>query len=93
MRIFTSGLKIQGIQQIIGSSEGRKPGDPAQHEDELFESKPEPLPNNFFVYKDEHMGKAHGIPEADDIPDLEMYINHIVLLPQNGEHMLAARVI
>lgn len=33
------------------------------------------------------------IPEADDIPDYDAYLDMEVLSPQNGEHMMAARVI
>ena len=33
------------------------------------------------------------IPEADEITDYDLYLNSEVLLPQDGEHMQAARVI
>ena len=36
---------------------------------------------------------ASDIPEVDDIDDYERYSNAEVLLPQNGEHMRAARVV
>ena len=44
-------------------------------------------------YEDEKSGKAHALPEADEIPDLDQFINAEVLLPQDGEHMRAAQVI
>ena len=33
------------------------------------------------------------MPEVDDIPDLDLYLNAEVLLPQNDEHIRAAKVI
>ena len=33
------------------------------------------------------------MPEADDFADYDLYIGSEVLLPQNGEHMRAARVV
>ena len=45
------------------------------------------------TYCDNDSGEAHEMPEADDFNDLETYINNEVLLPQNGEHLKAARVI
>ena len=45
------------------------------------------------TYCDNDSGEAHEMPEADDFNDLETYINSEVLLPQNGEHLKAARVI
>ena len=33
------------------------------------------------------------LPDVDDIPDYDLYIDAEVMLPQNGEHMQAARVI
>ena len=65
----------------------RKPRDPDQYKDELFESEPGSVPNNFAVHEDKQNGKSREIPEADDILNLEMYINDEVLLPYNGEHM------
>ena len=44
-------------------------------------------------YEDESTGKAHEIPDADDIPDFDLYLNAEVLLPQNGESMKTARVV
>ena len=44
-------------------------------------------------YSDSVNGKAHTLPEADTISDLDLYINAEVLLPKDGEHMQAARVI
>ena len=34
-----------------------------------------------------------SMPEADDFPDFDKYINSEVLLPRDGEHMKAARVV
>ena len=38
-------------------------------------------------YSDSANGKAHTLPEADAISDLDLYINAEVLLPKDGEHM------
>jgi hypothetical protein len=35
----------------------------------------------------------HSMPEADTFLDYDQYINNEVLLPRDGEHMMAARVI
>lgn len=32
-------------------------------------------------------------PDVDDIPDYDQFLNMEVLLPQNGEHLRAAKVI
>ena len=42
---------------------------------------------------EEHLEEPSEIPEVDDYDDYEGFINAEVLLPQNGEHMRAARVI
>ena len=47
----------------------------------------------FTYYEDDDTGKAHQQPEADSIPDLDLYLNSEVLLPQDGECMKTARVI
>ena len=67
-------------------SRRRRPGDPMQHEDvnsEAVASEP---------YKDNE-GNVVTQPESDGIPDLDLFINAEVLLPQDGEHMRSARVI
>ena len=65
----------------------RKPGDPDQYKDPE-DHNPAEVP-----YSDDVKGKAHTLPEANIIPDLDLYINAEVLLPQDGEHMEAARVV
>ena len=75
----------------------KKPGDPEQYDD------PEPMvedprtsvtsADELVYYEDDTTGKAHEMPDADDFPDFDMFINAEVLLPQNGEHMKAATVI
>ena len=44
-----------------------------------------------YVSTDGH--KEPGMPEADDIPDYDRYVNSDVLLPHDGEYMQTARVI
>ena len=44
-------------------------------------------------YGDDAAGKVHNKPEVDDIPDLDLYLNAEMLLPKNGEHIQAARVV
>ena len=39
------------------------------------------------TYPDSVNGKAHTLPEADTISDLDLYINAEVLLPKDGEHL------
>ena len=64
-----------------------KPGDPDQHEDP-DDHNPAEEP-----YSDDENGKAHTLPEANSIPDLDLYINAEVLLLKDGEHMQVARVV
>ena len=64
----------------------RRPGDPVQHEDNELETTPNE------AYQD-NSGDSISQPEVDSIPDLDLFINAEVLLPQDGEHMRAARVI
>ena len=76
----------------------RKPGEPIQFEDKSNtlgasdDSRGNPDESEF-LYEDDTTGKAHEMPEVDDINDFDMYINSEVLLPQDGEHMRAAKVI
>ena len=42
---------------------------------------------------EEHLEEPSEVPDVDDYEDYESFINTEVLLPQNGEHMQAARVI
>ena len=65
----------------------RKPGDADQYE------APEVASDEPQYYEEETSGKAHEMPEADDIPDLDQYLNAEVLLPQDGEHLRAAQVV
>ena len=68
----------------------RKPGDTDQSEDTIFE--PEETNNiNFLVYKDETNDIDHQIPEVNDV--LDIYLNVILLLLQNEEHMKSARLV
>ena len=69
----------------------RKPDDPIQDEDPEFQDEVN-LPTADY-YEDEATGKAHEGPEMDDLPDLDLYLDAEVLLPQDGEHMRAAKVI
>ena len=73
----------------------RKPGDPIQHNDPNFIDESEESnsqPTNMF-YEDDTTGEAHEQPDVDSIPDLDLFLNAEVLLPQDGDHMKAARVI
>ena len=45
------------------------------------------------MYDDETDGKAHDMPELDDIMDLDLFLNSEVLLPHNGEYIISANVI
>ena len=69
----------------------RKRDDPEQHDDPNYVPPIEQPASTY--YEDEETGKAHEQPEVDDIPDLDLYLNAEVLLPQDGEYMKAARVI
>ena len=53
---------------------------------------PPQKPEKYDYYEDDVEGSTQ-IPNADDIPDLDMYLNMEVLLPQDGEQMRAARVL
>jgi hypothetical protein len=52
-----------------------------------------PVGNKDFTYYDDDDDGTSELPEADDIGDLDYYLDAEVVLPQNGEHMRAARVI
>ena len=52
-----------------------KPGEPIQHEDPVFENSIDHAETNFEAYEDETDGKAHEIPEVDDISDLDLFLN------------------
>ena len=45
------------------------------------------------TYADNDGGEAHVMPDADEFNDLDEYIDSEVLLPLNGDHMKAARVV
>ena len=66
----------------------RKPGDPTQFNDPDFDennnNESDGQPTNEF-YEDESSRKAHEQPEVDGIPDLDLYMNAEVLLPQDGK--------
>ena len=69
----------------------KKPDDPDQIDGpEYIEPNEQPIST---YYEDDKVGKAHEQPEVDDIPDLDLYLNAEVLLPQDGEYMRTARVI
>jgi hypothetical protein len=54
----------------------------------------DPTEKEFDYYEDGEPGsQAAAMPEAEDVGDLDNYLNAEVLLPQNGEHMQAARVV
>ena len=36
---------------------------------------------------------SHELPDADELPDYDVYINSKLVLPQDGDHMISARVI
>ena len=44
-------------------------------------------------YEDGNGNQEQGMPDADDMPDYDQYINSEVLLPSDGEHLKAARVV
>ena len=71
----------------------RKPSDEEQPEDPLYEVEEIITDKSFKIYEDDTNGKAHEMPEVDDIPDLDLYLNAEVLLPQDGDHMSATKVI
>ena len=48
--------------------------------------------NSEFVYEDE-TGRENEIPEAEEIPDLDLLIGAEVILPQNGVNMQAGKVV
>ena len=49
--------------------------------------------DDFFETEDDLVEEREELVDVDDIPDLDLYLTAEVLLPQNGEHMQAARVI
>ena len=59
--------------------------------DSITPPEVEVTPEAYVPYADEH-GNTEELPDADDIPDYDLYINAEVVLPQDGEHMRAARV-
>ena len=68
-----------------------KPNDPEQYEDP--ERKPEEDTATTTYYEDEESRQVHEMPEIDDIPDLDLYLNAEVLLPKDGKHMQSAQVV
>ena len=69
----------------------RKHNDPEQFEDPEHQQQQENPTTSY--YEDEESGEAHQMPEIDDIPDLDLYLNAEVLLPQDGKHMQSAQVL
>jgi len=58
-------------------------------------AKPESDPTDplsEYQHCEDNDGEISNLPEADDIMDYDLYINSEVLLPHNGEHIQAARV-
>lgn len=67
---------------------------PAKGEKEVRFSDPDKPDDIIYQpYVDLYTGETEEIPETDDIPDYDGYIQAEVLLPQDGEHLRAARVI
>ena len=64
-------------------------GDSAHAPSQDPPENPEPVME---YYQDDEEGPIL-MPEADDIGDLDTYINAEVLLPQDGSHMRAAQVV
>ena len=62
----------------------RRPGDPMQYDDEN---------PTIERYEDEFNKENDPIPEMDDIPDLDLFMNSEVLLPQDGDHLRAGTVV
>ena len=83
IRSFVPSLEIQQIklhpkQQTVDN--GDLPLDDVIHEDgEIYEG----------LYGEE----TYSMPDADDISDYDVYIDAKVMLPKDGEHMQAPRVI
>ena len=59
---------------------------------DTFFTSPPPEPEKYAYYEDV-VEDSTQILEADEIPDLDMYLNMEVLLPQDGEHERAAKVV
>ena len=71
----------------------RKKGDEMQHEDPSHQPNDISDDSEHKVYTDLEGNVEHSVPEADDIPDYDLFLNAEVLLPQDGEYLQAARVI
>ena len=71
----------------------RRTGDPEQYTD--TDSKVSQTDDDIAhkVYTNQDGKDEHTIPEVDDMPDLDWFLDAEVLLPQDGEHMQTARVI
>ncbi len=67
----------QRIRNRYGDSVNPPPKDPVVHD----------------IHTDDDAMEDHTMPEADSFPDYDEYINNEVLLPRDGEHMMAAKVI
>ena len=79
------------IREIFGDSKSvpenwvkrrNKPGDPDKFYDTGV-SEEDNQPSQV-TYEDYAVGKVNHQPEADDIPDMDLYLNAEVILPQNG---------
>ena len=60
--------------------------------DSLHPPVEESIPSDYTPYHDMN-DKTETMPEADDIPDYDLYLQAEVMLPQNGEQMRAAKVV
>ena len=67
-------MEIASPYQTTGLKEERKPGDADQYE------SPEGANDEPIYYEYETSGMTNEMPEADDIPDLDQYLNAEVLL-------------
>ena len=61
----------------------RRPSDPIQHEDE----------NPTEEYYEDGNEAVEPMPEVDDTPDLDLFTNSEMLLPQDDNYMRAGTVI
>ena len=62
-----------------------------RHGDSVNPPPNEPVVHDIHTENDDM--DDHTMPEADSFQDYDEYINNEVLLPKNGEHMMAAKVI
>ena len=53
----------------------------------------EPIPVEVEPVYESRCESEQGMPEADDIPDYDRYVNADVLLPKDGEYLQSTRVV